>query len=389
MTDLSTGLAEPETPEYSTRLDAPRPSDETVSTKAPETEVKPDPKLAKESRLEAIERAAKDVAPAKEEPEKVEAPAKEADATKESEAKPEEAKEAAPKPEDRPREKNHIDPPAKFLPRSKELWINTPREVKADVQRVIAEAEAEVSTHREAAKEYESIKPFAEMAKAGGTTLDAALGAYTRMEQTLRSNPTEGFRGLLDNMQITPVQAIGHVLAAYGVRPEQLLRHMSENPAAYTPQQQPQIASRQPQQERQPDPEVAALKSELSQIREQMTAAQIIEPFAAENPRYYELQEDIAFFLNSGKVPTSLSPSDRLAAAYDMAVRLSPPLQRQPAPAQEDQAHTTSRAGEDFGGTKSVRGAPASGVETTSARRGKLSRTDALKAAMSELGIAN
>jgi hypothetical protein len=380
MTDLSTSLADDGSPELSTQLDAPRASDETLNAKPPVEEKKPP-----ESRLDAIKRAADDVAPkeAKEtakEPEKAKEPAPASDDAPEKPAEAEE-KPKLPEQERRPA-KDHIEPPAKFMPRSKELWINTPREVKADVQRVVAEAEAEVAKAGEAVKEYEPLRRYAEMAKQGGTTLDVALDKYVRMEQTLRTNPSEGFRGLLDNMQMTPVQAIGHVLAAYNVRPEQLMQHLSQNPHEYTPQQRQQMAA---QQERQPDPEVATLKSELAQIREQMTAAQIIEPFAAANPRYYELQEDIAFFLNSGKVPASLSPQDRLAAAYDMAVRISPQSSYEPAPAQQGtQAPIESRAGDDFGGTKSVRGAPASGVNTTSKSKSKMSREEAIRLAMAD-----
>lgn len=381
MTDLSTALVEPETPDISTQLDAPRPSDETVGSKPPAPE---EPKDKPVSRMDALKRAAEDTAP--KEPEK----AKEAPA----EPKPDDKAESEPKTEDKPvetkpveqerRQRDHIEAPDKFLPRAKELWINAPREVKSEVQRVLAEADQEITRHSEAAKEYEPLRQYAEMAKQGGTTLDVALDKYVRMESTLRDNPTEGFRGLLDNMQMSPVQAIGHVLAAFNVRPEQLMQHLSQNPHEYTPQQR----QAQPQ-ERQPDPELSAVKQQLAQMQEQMTAEQVIRPFAAENPRYFELQDDIAFFLQSGKVPASLSPYDRLAAAYDLAARIRPQDQRQSAPAQTDQAPIESRAGDDFGGTKSVRGAPASGVETTNARRGKLSRGDSIKAAMAELGIAN
>src|SRR3546814_16478641 len=70
-------------------------------------------------------------------------------------------------------------------------------------------------------------------------------------------------------------------------------------------------------------------------MQEQQLAATIIDPFKRDHPRYAELEQDIAFFLQSGKIPTSLSPSDRLAAAYDMAERINPP------------SHAEHRAAED------------------------------------------
>src|SRR3546814_11090392 len=65
-------------------------------------------------------------------------------------------------------------------------------------------------------------------------------------------------------------------------------------------------------------------------MQEQQFAATIIDPFKRDHPRYAELEQDIAFFLQSGKIPTSLSPSDRLAAAYDMAERINPPSHAEP-----------------------------------------------------------
>jgi hypothetical protein len=386
MTDYSTSLAEPEAPEYSTQLDAPRPSDETVKTQEPAEEPKAPP--TKESRLDTIKRAAEEVAPKKEEPATKEPEAKEEKpAAEEAKAEPEPAPKQAP-PENE-RGKAHIEPPSKFLPRAKELWINTPREVKAEVARVTAEAESEIQRHSEAAREYEPLREYAEMARKGGTDLKTALDRYVGMETALRDNPTQGFRGLLDNMGLRPEQAIGHVLAAYGLNPAQLVQHITGNPGAYAVQQG------QPQQQPRENQEVAALRQQMEQMQARLHSDNIerdvIAPFAAEHPRYYELQEPIANLLQSNMIPQSLSIHDRLAAAYDMAVRIhSPSKQYAPAPESQEPVTTEAgRAGTDFGGNKSVRGAPASGVETTSKVRGKLSRTDALKAAMAELGIAS
>src|SRR3546814_5650354 len=70
--------------------------------------------------------------------------------------------------------------------------------------------------------------------------------------------------------------------------------------------------AQQPQQQQaQDDPRIAQLQQTIVQMQEQQLAATIIDPFKRDHPRYAELEQDIAFFLQSGKIPTSLSPSDR------------------------------------------------------------------------------
>lgn len=381
MSELSTQLSEPEPYDQSTQLDEGRGTSEGQPSKEPEF---------KESRLEAIKRAAEDVKPkedvkvdepkAEKSPEKVEAEPAKTEAQPEEKPTPEVKAETVEKPRRQP-----IEAPSNFVPRAKELWANTPHEVRADMQRVISEASTRAEQAEASVKEYEAIKPYAEYAKQNGTTIDQAMGRFINMENSLRSNPTEGFRGLLHNMQLNPVQAIGHILQAYNVRPEQLAAHISQNPDDYTSLARPQ----QPQQ--QPNGDVQALKQQIAEMQQSMVQrdvhSTVVEPFARENPRYYDLEPTIAAFLNSDMVPKSLSPHDRLAAAYDMAVRISPSSKTATAPQVEEA--NEDRAGKDFGGDKSVRGAPSSGVDTTNNRRGKMSRGEALKAAVAELGLAH
>lgn len=385
MTELSTSLETAESPELSTQLDEVRTTTEGTPSKAPVEE-----KAKPESRLDALKRAAADVekanpAPKVEEPKEVKAEpeAKEPEAKADVEAPI--AKEAE-APKETPR-RSHIEAPAKFLPRAKELWQNVPHEVRSEMQRVMAETETEATQARESVKEYEAIKPYAEMARKSGTTIDQALGRYVQMEQTLRSDPAAGFRALAQNMQMTPVQMIGHIMAAHNVRPDQLAQHMANAPQEYTALARPQPQAQQPQSEAR----VETLEREIAALRQQHennhVESTIIEPFAKENPRFRELEDTIASFLQSDIIPKGLSLRDRLAAAYDLAVRISPSAQRQPVVEQEQADE--GRAGKDFGGDKSVRGAPASGMDTSSRSRGKMSRGDALKAAMSDLGLAH
>src|SRR5690606_36255313 len=103
------------------------------------------------------------------------------------------------------------------------------------------------------------------------------------------------------------------------------------------------------------------LKQENKEMKEHIVSFMYIQPFAKEHPRYYELEQDIAFFLQSGKIPANLSPAEKLAAAYDMAERINPSSNVEPKV--ERRANTESRVDDDFNGTKSIKSSPGNVLE--------------------------
>jgi hypothetical protein len=114
--------------------------------------------------------------------------------------------------------------------------------------------------------------------------------------------------------------------------------------------------------------------------------ADIIAPFEAEHPRFEELKDDVAFFLQSGRIPQSLSPVDRLAAAYDMAERINPsPFQPRNDLADPDLDAETGRPAV---GKKSIGGAPGNGSIPSSKSPKPLSVKDSVMAAMRQHGVA-
>jgi len=242
--------------------------------------------------------------------------------------------------------RNH-EPPARFLPRAKEVWANVPHAVKGEIARMSQEHEAEVSKYREAGERYEPIREFDEIAKSNGRQLKDSLAKVVEVEKALAQNPIAGLESIL--REIGPRKADGSHLNLMDV-----LQHISQNPQAY---QQAVNQPRQQTQQRQPDPEVQALKQELQSMRQEQTVQSIIAPFAEKNPRYHELEGDIAFFLTSGKIPASLSPQERLEAAYDMAVRINPTSSVAPSQAHEALA-VAKPVPSDDAGAKSIRGAP-------------------------------
>jgi hypothetical protein len=239
------------------------------------------------------------------------------------------------------------EPPARFLPKAKEVWANVPHAVKGEIARLTQEHEAEVTKYRQAGERYEPIRQFDDIARSNGRELKDSLTKLVEVEKDLARNPIAGLESVL--REIGPRKADGSHLSLMDV-----LKYVSENPQAY---QQAVSQPRQQQQERQPDPEVQALKQEVMSMRQQQTVQSIITPFAEQNPRYHELEEDIAFFLTSGKIPANLSPQERLEAAYDMAARINPTSSV--APSQDREALAVAKpVPSDDAGAKSIRGAP-------------------------------
>lgn len=249
------------------------------------------------------------------------------------------------------------DPPARFLPKSKEAWVNTPHSVRADVYRMEEEHEAEVSKYRAANERYEQVREFDEIAQKNGRQLRDSLTKVVQIEQALAKNPIAGLDMIL--REVGPRKADGSPISLYDVA-----QHIAkQSPQQFQQTQQQMRQQEQVQQrEQQQTGEVQKLREELNNIRTEQAAQNIIAPFAASHPRYQELQEDIAFFLKSGKIPASLSPVERLEAAYDMAERINPASASNALHA-ADATVAAKPAPADDAGAKSIRGAPSGGSD--------------------------
>lgn len=284
--------------------------------------------------------------------------------------------------------RNYPEPPARFLPKAKEVWRNAPLPVQQEVARLVKDHEAEISQYKQSHEAYEKIRSYDDLAVKSGTDLPTALERYTSMERALREDPAKGFQAIMSNMGISPQQGIASILRAYGIQPAQLAQHIAQNPHEYTalaPQQQQQY--QQPQQ-RQESSDVEELRNELRRMQMEMTAQQIIMPFKADHPRYDELEEDIEFFLKSGKIPMSLSPIERLEAAYDMAERINPSSYAKAAPQFTSDPEPSERRVEpqNLNGLKSVKGAP-QGSDNPDPKGRKVSTRQAVMAAAAQIGF--
>lgn len=407
------------------KLDPPGATGENPSTipDAPEEE-KPEAKPEKLTPRDAVAKAFQDAAKGKEDASDEEdgdvdadAEADKLKADKAKDAKAEEAKAAkeakqgeeveATKPDgERVAKKSDaqsegrkiIEAPARFLPRARELWQNVPHPVREEWVRAEQEREQEIAQYRESHQFREELREFEELGKQHGVSLKQALTNYVDIERKFYENPAEGFKQLLTNMQMQPVQAIGSILQAYGISPQALAQHIAQAPHEYTglkarPVQQAanmQSANVQPQAQPQHNPEIEQLKQELFNLKAERVAESVIQPFAKEYPEFYDYHAQIAEVIKSGIIErihgSGISPRDKLEAALLM---VAPHVaKRSVANAYEDEipvppAERDNQPAVDLRGKKSITGAP-NGVNTNSKR--KLSKQDAIAQAMAQFG---
>ena len=287
-----------------------------------------------------------------------------------------------------PSEGKQVNAPARLLPKAREVWANTPRAVQAEFERFQQEFEAERETHREAREFHEQLTEYREMAKQVGTSVPDALKRYVEFDKQIAADFGRGMAAIARDQGKTAAEAVASLIRGLGSTPEQYAQHVLKNPQAHQmPQQQPQ-AQRPPN-----DPLVQQVQALTEHIQQQdherakeRVVADIIAPFEAEHPRFEELKDDVAFFLQSGRIPQSLSPVDRLAAAYDMAERINPsPFQPRNDLADPDLDAETGRPAV---GKKSIGGAPGNGSIPSSKSPKPLSVKDSVMAAMRQHGVA-
>lgn len=257
-------------------------------------------------------------------------------------------------PKPRPSEgRDYSKPPAHFLPRAKEAWATVNPDVQGEVHRMAQNYEKGIAEYKESHENWSKLKDFDQIAKSAGTTVPDYLRSVYAIDQLIRTNPVEGIKRVLATANITPEQYARHIL------------QQSQQPANPQAQQQGQLQ----QTVQQLTQKLSQMEQRDQQREEEARLAQVaqrfIEPFKADHPRYDELESDIAFFLKSGKIPQTLSETERLEAAYDMAERINP--------APKFGANTgpgTPAAPSrplDPAGTKSITGAPTPGLSTTKA----------------------
>lgn len=271
-------------------------------------------------------------------------------ADKPAEAAPE-ATEAAPAHE---QAQPAVEAPSRFTPAAKAAFAAAPPELQAEIRRLEAETTKGIETYRQA---YEPLRPFDDMARQSGTTLERALQGYVGMENMLRSDPVKGMLAICQNAGIDP-QAMAQALSGAP----------SQGGAS---------------------PEVAQLQAHIRRLEEQVQGVgrtiterdvlSQVQSFARDRPRFDELSGDIARILQTGF-------ASNLAEAYEIADRLKPAPAPAPAPvsapvaapAMPDPAQTRKA-------TLSITGSPTGSTPTSRSPAG--STREALSRAFSQVGL--
>ena len=265
------------------------------------------------------------------------------------------------------------EPPARFHETAKSEWANAPETVRAEVHRMEKEFEKGIEKYKASHERYETVREFDEIAKQNGRELRQSLEKVVQVEKALASNPIAGLDMIL--REIGPRKADGTPLTLLEVA----AHVMNQKPEDRAMQQNSTIASLQS--------ELAELKQQLSgvtttiQKQQENTVLQQVNEFQKDHPRFDELSEDIAFFLETKRASS-------LKEAYELAERLNPSSDPAPLIPAQTQQQSAAHTGNDArplkpAGQKSISGSPPSAADLAPVKKGPTpSIDDALQRAL-------
>lgn len=259
------------------------------------------------------------------------------------------------------------EPPGRFSDEAKDAWRQAPASVRAEVHRLERELTEGLQKYRSNAEAFEEYRPFAEKLQQTGQKFGDVVGCYTGIEDLLAKDPLQGLDVICRNL--------GTSLSDVAARLNGTGNGLQSVPDPLSPEtMSPQDASIRGLRE-----ELSGLKQQIGAVSQtvssqtQRTLQSQIDAFAQSNPRFQELGDDVAFFLQSGR-------AQDLQDAYRLAERLNPvPPPAVPADNPADVAQTRK-------GQLSVTGAPGSGSNPIN-RQPPSSARDALDNAFASLGI--
>lgn len=246
-------------------------------------------------------------------------------------------------------------------------WMKAPPELQQsfvkygeDASKGIEKYKTEAATAQAFMKE---LAPFEQMVRADGGTLQTAVKSMLGIAQQLRTGSPQDKAMLVARTMQQYGVPFEHIAHAFGVR---LTDANGQQIQPSFPQTDPQIAALMR--------EVHSLRGSIqsreqaAQAAEDARVAKIAESFGKDRPHYEELKPQIAGILNGGLVSgaETMSETEILQAAYDMALRLNPTLYEQhlaqererAAQAERDKANQAAQASR--AAAVQVRGAPGS-----------------------------
>src|SRR6187455_411695 len=253
------------------------------------------------------------------------------------------------------------EPPPRLHERAKAEWATTPESVRGEVHRMHTEFARAYQRYKPEVEAFQAVKPYHEMARQQGTTLDRALNNYVSMESKLRADPVAGLDTIVNNLNLrTPDgQRIGLRDIAWHV--------LNQSPEQHQLLQAQNSQSAQSQQIGQLHQAVSTLASGIQQMQYQARFSQTrsaLDRYAAAHPRFDELGPLIEQEIKLGfDLDTAYRRAEMLRPATHAAQTRTPTAQTRTA-------------------AKSISGAPA-GPSNGVARRDKpVGRREAIASAI-------
>ena len=241
-----------------------------------------------------------------------------------------------------------IPPPDRWTLTAKQKWLEADPEVRKEVDRTLTEMQAGLDEYK---AERDALKPYRDLAKQHGTTVDKALENYVAAERALHENPVAG---------------LARIAQQYGVDLQAFARTVLGAQEGQADPRDQQIAALSQQVQRltqgqEQAAQAAAQREQQAQVDHYRT---MISDLRAEMPRLDELKPTIARLIDSGVVSGSDDRSTILQA-YQAAERLIPapaPVPAPPAPVAQTRAEATSISGSPSNGSN-PRNAPAKDID--------------------------
>jgi hypothetical protein len=260
------------------------------------------------------------------------------------------------------------DAPARFTETAKAKWASADPEIRGEVRRMERELTEGYQKHREKAEKWDGLKELDDLATKSGTTVKDAMTRYVVMEQKLRGDLLGGLEDVVSKATDGKYSLRDIAAHVMGQKPEEV---QSQSDA--TIRELKQTVQRLEQQ-------IGGVTETIKTQRETSTLTEI-NKFAADNPRFEELADDIAFFMKTGRAKD-------LPEAYALAERLNPAPAKAtdlPPKVAETAADTPDLAEQIRKGSKSPSGDPSPGSEPA-VRKPSKSNREALDRAFARLG---
>jgi hypothetical protein len=221
------------------------------------------------------------------------------------------------------------EPPQRMADVAKADWATVPETVRGDVHRMHHEFGEAYKRYRGDNEVMNSIRPFQDLARKHGTTLQKALTNYVNMETKLRADPVAGLDTIVSNLnlqgpdgrKITLRDVAYHILSQSPEQHQLMQTRNGQNAAAH------QIGALHQ--------EIEGLKNTLQQMHTQQQftyTRSAVDQFADSHPRFDELGDLIENELKLGfDLDTAYRRAELLRPSTHAAQTRTTPAQTRPA----------------------------------------------------------